>query len=199
MGRPKKKQLAGIELSGTIAKPIDDTSLILPFIRDLDSPEFKTALNERADRLHQLRIAKLPELARQLGMAVERYDFSTHSGLMVFYAQIALNMAVKFQIPGFLEVKAKWSREIVKLAMDGGDARKRLGLSNPDLEACLIVVQGLDSELTRPGRKTAAIKRAKTLRNLVSILRRRLAREESARQANEQRRKTAPAASTSLH
>jgi hypothetical protein len=175
MARQKRTQF-----TGTIAQPIDDSALILSLAYDLDSPEGKKAQEEWDDRLHGLRVEKMPELARQLGMQLEKFDLTTHTGLMVFYATIAMNLAVEFKIPGFFLVRSKWQREVVKSAMKGGDIRKRLGLPNPDLTACLLVVQALYPDLARAGRKSEATRRAKTLRNQVSKLRQRLNREAAA-------------------
>jgi hypothetical protein len=110
-------------------------------------------------------------------MEVEKFDFSTHAGLMVFYGQLAVNLAIKLRVPGFLEIAPKWSPTIVMAALVEGEKRKQRRMPNPDFSACLEIVRALDPDLARTGRGSEATRRAKTLRNLVSKLRQRLKRE----------------------
>jgi hypothetical protein len=172
MARQKRTQF-----TGALAHPIDDLKLIMPLGYHVDSPDFQKWVEDSTDRLHAIRMQKMPELARQLGMQIEKFDLTTHTGLMVFYGQLALNLAIAFGIPGFQTVRSKWPREWIKAALQDGDSRKLCGEPNPDLNACLFVVRFLDPDLRRSGRKTAAIRRAKTLRNQVSKLRQRLKAE----------------------
>jgi hypothetical protein len=116
----------------------------------------------------------MPELARQVGMQVDKFDLTTTGGLMVFYGQLSLNLALKLEIPGFLEIKQMWRRQMAYWALKDGDARKARGERDPDLTACLILVRALDRDLARKDRKREAIQRAKTLRNEVSKLRRKI-------------------------
>jgi hypothetical protein len=116
-------------------------------------------------------VDKLPELGRQLGMQVDKFDLATDHGLMVFYRQLALNLAVRFEIPGFMETEHKWDPAIVYFALQDAHRRRKRGEPDPALNACLMVVQGLDRKLRRKDQKLAAIQRAKTLRNEVNKLR----------------------------
>jgi hypothetical protein len=180
MGRRRKKLvIAGVEFTGTLAQPIDETDLIMPLGHEANSPEFQKWVDAAYDRRHRLQIQKMPELARQLGMQVEKFDLTTHAGLMVFYGQLALNLALKLGIPGFLEAEPKWPRAVVRAVLEDSELRRQRGEPNPDLKACLIMVRGLDPDLQRSGRKTAAIRRAKTLRNQVSKLRQSVKREQA--------------------
>jgi hypothetical protein len=160
--------------TGVVAEPIDDIGSLMPKFYPAGSPECQEWIDRQYDRLHQLRIKKLPELARQLGIQVDKFDLTTEQGLMAFYGQLALNLAVKFEIPGFIEIKTKWPRQIVYWALLDGDARRQRGEPDPDLTSCLFMVQAFDPKLSKKGKKTAAIRRAKTLRNEVSKLRQRL-------------------------
>jgi hypothetical protein len=128
----------------------------------------------------------MPELARQLGMQLDAYDLSTHTGLMQFYGDIALNLVIKFEIPGFLEVDPKWNRSIVlwtlvecEKAKLSGTNRLEPSRGTSDFEVCLWVVRELDRDLKRRVHETAAKKRARTLANRVSELRQRLKRERN--------------------
>jgi hypothetical protein len=157
--------------TGVLAEPIDDIASLMPKFYPVGSPECQEWLDRKYDRLHQVRIKKLPELARQLGMQVDKFDLTTEQGLMGFYGQLALNLALKLEIPGFMEIKPAWDRQIVYWAMLDGDARRQRGEPDPDLTSCLILVRLLDPELCKKGKKAATIRRAKTLRNQVSKLR----------------------------
>lgn len=189
MARSKRKQFAG--LSGSVMQPIDDLSLLLPIGYSLNSPEFQKALEDRRNRLFKMRVQKMPELARQLGVKVEAFDLSTTEGLMGFYGSLAVMLAMKFGIPGFLEAAPKWDPQIVIFAMQAGDTNKQRGIPNPDLTACLGVVRALDPDLARPGSKSRAMQRAKTLRNRVIKMRQRLARERQ-QQATAEAKAEAP-------
>jgi hypothetical protein len=181
MARRKRTQF-----TGTLAQPIDDIKLIMPL--DKAREDFEKWVEESTDRLHTIRIQKMPELARQLGMQVEKFDLTTHTGLMGFYGQLALNLAIASGIPGFQTVRSKWPREWIKAALQDGDSRRLRGEPSPDLTACLLIVRLLDPDLRRSSRKSTAIRRAKTLRNQVSKLRQRLGREAAA----EAKRNAAP-------
>jgi hypothetical protein len=188
MARPKKTHLPGITFTGSIAKPIDDIEIITPFRRDLalDSPEYQKLFDERWTKLHRLRVQKIPELARQLGLQVDKFDLTTERGLMVFYGQTLMNLAIKARIPGFLEVEPKWNRSLVMWTLVKCIQAKQRGERNAYLNTCLTIVRGWDPDLARIGRKAAAIRRAKTLHNEVTKLTKRLKREHAEKQAEKQ-------------
>jgi hypothetical protein len=165
MARSKRAK----QWTGILAEPINGP--IMPLKYPANSPEFEKWLDAKCLSLHRLRVEKMPELARQLGMQVDKFDLTTHRGLMVFYGQLALNLALKLEIPGYMEAKPKWPREIVYAAMQDGNARRARGERDPDLTACLFMVRAFDRNLRRNGERPAAIRRAKTLRNEVSKLR----------------------------
>jgi hypothetical protein len=170
MARSKKAK----RWTGVLAEPIDDIWSLMPKFYPVGSPEFQEWIDRKHKRLHQLRINKMPELARQLGMQVDKFDLTTTDGWMVFYGQLALILALELEIPGFMEIKPKWDRKIVYWALLDGDARRKRGERDPDLTSCLFLVQLLDPELCKKGQKPAAIRRAKTLRNEVSKLRQKI-------------------------
>jgi hypothetical protein len=120
----------------------------------------------------------MPELGRQLGMKVDKFDLTTPDGLMVFLTDLVLRLALKLEIPAFMWPSSRWHRQIVYWALLDGDARRARGERNPDLTSCLSFVQLLDSKLKR--NKSAAIRRAKTLRNEVSKLRRKFKAQAAA-------------------
>ena len=188
MARQKKSSF-----TGSIAKRIDDTGCIVPLGYALDLPEFRKILDDRWDRLFKLRMQKMPELAQQLGMDLKKFDLTTDAGLVAYYATIALNLAVKFEIPGFLEVEPKWNPSIVMAALMESEKAKLRDEPNPDFNACLQTVKAIDPDLARPGRKTLAEKRARTLRNKVSALRQRLKREHHERETAEAKKQAAAA------
>jgi hypothetical protein len=170
MARSKRaKQWAGV-----LAEPIDDIETLMPKPYPMGSPESEKWLRRRAHRLYQLRIAKMPELARQLGMPVDTYDRTTKDGLMRFYTHLALKLAVKLEIPGFMQANRKWPPELVYWALVDGDARRTRGERDPDFTSCLDLIQHWDPRLRQRGKKAAANQRAKTLRNEVSKLRQRV-------------------------
>jgi hypothetical protein len=161
--------------TGALAVPIDDDiGTLMPNRYPVGSPECEQWIDRRADRLHQLRTAKIPELGRQVGMRVDKFDLTTPDGLIAFYTDLVLRLALKLEIPGFMQLKPKWPRQVVYWALLDGDARKVRGERDPDLASCLSLVRRWERGLLRKGKKAAAIRRAKTLRNEVSKLRRKI-------------------------
>src|SRR5262245_20755451 len=108
MARSRKAK----QWTGVLAESIDDIETLMPKPYEMGSPESEKWLHRRAHRLYQPRIAKMPELARQLGMPVDTHPTTT-DGLMVFYQYLALKLALKLEIPGFMEVNRKWPRDLV--------------------------------------------------------------------------------------
>jgi hypothetical protein len=166
----KQKQWTGI-----LAEPIDrGFETLIPKPYPTGSPEAEEWIDRQARLMFRQQIAKIPKLARQLGMQLSEFDFATPDGLTVFLMDLVLRLALKLEIPGFMLPKSKWHRQIVYWALLDGDARRAHGERDPDLTACLNSVQRWDPKLRRNGQKTAAIRRAKTLRNEVSKMRRKL-------------------------
>jgi hypothetical protein len=157
--------------TGVLAEPIaDDVGTLAPQRYPVGSPEAEEWIGRRARHMSRLQIQMLPELARQLGMKVHKFDLTTTDGLTVFLTDLVLRLALKLEIPSFMLPKSKWPRQIVYWALLDGDARRAHRERDPDLTSCLGFVQLLDSKLKR--NKSAAIRRAKTLRNEVSKMRR---------------------------
>jgi hypothetical protein len=146
MARTKKAK----QWTGTLAEPIDDVFLVMPMGLPVNS--LPNWIELYSDRLHRLRIEKMPELARQLGMQVDTFDLTTEHGLMVFYRQLAMGLARKLEIPGFIAAKPKWPRAMVLAAMEEGDARRSRRERDPDFAACLSWVRAADPDLARKDR-----------------------------------------------
>ena len=169
MARSRKAK----QWTGVLAEPIDDDiGTLMPKPYPEDSPEAEKWIRRRARHWGRLRITMLPELGRQVGMKVDKFDLSTPDGLMVFVTDLVLRLALKLEIPAFMVPRSKWHRQIVYWTLQKGEAKRARRERNPDLAACLDQVQLLDPKLKR--NKLAAIRRAKTLRNEVFKMRRKL-------------------------
>jgi hypothetical protein len=152
MARRKKTQFTGM-----LAQQIDDTTFNTALgAFEADSAEFNRRLQERSTRLYGLRLDKMPELGRQLGIDVAACDLKTHLGKAALYSLIAIELAIKLEIPGFMLTKPKWPPELVNYAMIHGHNCKKLGEPNPDLNVCLDIVRTLYPDLARPGRGSEA-------------------------------------------
>jgi hypothetical protein len=167
MARSKKAK----QWTGVLAEPIeDDVGTLAPKRYPVGSPEAEEWIGRRARHVDRLRIAKIPALARQLG---SKFDF-TPDGLTVFLMDLVLRLALKLEIPGFMWPSPKWPLQLVYWAMLDADVRRARRERDPDLIACLNFVQRWEPELHRNRQKTPAIRRAKTLRNEVFKLRRKI-------------------------
>jgi hypothetical protein len=130
------KSLNGKKFEGVLAEPIDD-GLFMPLMKD--DPAWPVYLQAVEIKRRQLRLDKMPALARHLGIDVERFnlaDPANVSGLMMFYATIAEKLAGQI-IPGFQnKPRGKQPREIVRLIRKAIDHVKDNGGAESDLEAC---------------------------------------------------------------
>jgi hypothetical protein len=171
-----------------LAKPID-IGLIMP-MTGLNSTEFQKYLQEHADKLIEARRAKFWALFNHFGLQLGP-DFNPDDVKYMgqIWAALAMNLAVA-HVPGFQEKPRdrKWPPEMVMLTLSIANWQKANKRQNSDLPACLEIVQGFNPELKRSGRKSEALRRAKTLRNRVSKLRQKLERERRAREAAEAKR-----------
>jgi hypothetical protein len=103
------KSLNGKKFSGALATPID-TGLIVPLNRkDLWAEHTARHLGE----LRRQRMAKMPHLARHLGIQFDHLDLTKHADMVSFYGCVAENLA-RLLIPGFQEKRAgKWPDDVV--------------------------------------------------------------------------------------
>jgi hypothetical protein len=107
-------------------------------------------------------------LAKALGIQLDHLDLSKLPHLTAFYECIAMNFAV-LVCPGFQEKKhGKYPREIVRWLLVVIEAGKQDGRYRTDLDGCLEFVKTNEQELARPANRAQLLRRAKTLRNLVS-------------------------------
>jgi hypothetical protein len=162
------KSLNGKKFEGVLAEPID-TGMFMP-VR-LDDSAWPTYLQAHTMAMISLRLAKMPALARHLGIDVELYNLSDPSnglGLMMLYGRIAQELAGHI-IPGFMEKpRGKHPREIVRLIRRAVDAMKEHGKAGSDLEACRNFLKFETPDLGRPGKKSELEKKARSLCNLVA-------------------------------
>jgi hypothetical protein len=157
--------LNGKELSGELTQPID-RGLYMPFLGAVGSPDGAKYLAERKKELRRLRAAKMPALARHLGIDVDRFNLSPENGLgwMMMYAVIAERLTEEL-IPGFQER----SRGILPLEVLG-QARiaiallKLQGKVKSQLEACEEIIKLWNPELAKPGCQSELKRKADSLR-----------------------------------
>ena len=87
MARSRKAR----QWTGELAEPlVEDVETLMP--KPYETPE--EWLHRRARHVEQQRIAKLPELGRQLGMKVDEYDLTTPNGLTAFYQHLVLRLVL---------------------------------------------------------------------------------------------------------
>jgi hypothetical protein len=153
-----RKQLNLPKWSGELAKPID-----IPSLWGLLNPK---PLDERWVEVSKARIAKLPALARALGLPPEPREAAREA----WYAAIAVELAA-LVCPGF-QVKLPSS----KLFHRGNigwwfvliEKWKRDGRFKSDLEGCAEILKLTQPELARPHNKAELRQRARTFANLIT-------------------------------
>ena len=172
------KSLNGKKFDGPLATPID-TGFFFPL--GLPKDQWQQYIDKHLDELHRRRIAKVPYLARHLGIKFEHLDLSKYPDMVAFYGCIVENIA-RLLIPGFEENKdGKWPRAIVRRALEEIERGKRLGEYASDLEGCKYMMMLIEPDLARPRNKSQLEQRAKTLRNLVAKQRAGLKRDHAAK------------------
>lgn len=103
------KSLNGRKFAGALAEPID-TGVVFPLGRKDLWQEFS---DKHFEELRRQRMAKMPDLARHLGIKFEHLDLSRQADMVSFYGCIAENLA-RLLVPGFQEKRAgRWPAEIV--------------------------------------------------------------------------------------
>jgi hypothetical protein len=171
------KSLNGKKFEGPLATPID-TGIIFPLGRKDLWPEYS---DKNFDELCRQRTAKMPYLARHLGIQFEHLDLSSHAGMVSFYGCIVENLAALL-IPGFQAKKrGKWPAEIVVRILVAIEKGKQGGEFASDLEGCICVMKLEEPELARPQNKTELVRKAKTLRNRVAKQRAKFKRAHAAK------------------
>jgi hypothetical protein len=162
------KSLNGKKFEGVLAEPIDH-ELFMPLVPD--DPAWPLYLQARAAVMLERRLDKMTALARHLDVDLKPFnlaDPANVTGLMMFYAVVATQLA-SHVVPGFSEQpRGKHPREIIRLTRRAADAAKASGKIVNDLEFCRYVLKAEVPDLARPGRKGELEKRAKSLRNLIA-------------------------------
>jgi hypothetical protein len=145
--------------------------------------DWQKYLLESHEELRRQRMAKMPDLARHLGIDVEQFglpDPANGIGLMMLYAQIALDLASQ-AVPGFQEKpRGKHPREVIRLIRKAVDVMKENGKVKSDLDACRNFLKFEKPDLARPHNQTELEKKAESLCNLISKDRANAERAESA-------------------
>jgi hypothetical protein len=153
-----RKKLNLPKWSGELAKPID-----IPSLYGLLNPK---PLEERWLEVVKARVAKLPALARALGLRPGPPETAREA----WYAEIAVELAV-LVCPGF-QVKPPSSK-----LLDRGkigiwflfiEKWKRDGSVKSDLEGCTEILKFAHTELKRPRNKAKLRRRARTFANLIA-------------------------------
>ena len=178
------RSLKGKKFTGPLAEPID-TDIIVPLNRkDL----WKEYSDKRLAELHRLRMAKMPHLARHLGIQFEHLDLTKHADMVSFYGCIAENLAVLL-IPGFQEKRAgKWPADMVMQVLVTIEKGKHLGSFSSDLEGCKAVLKQMEPKLASLANRTQLNGSALTLQNRVVALRTKLKRDHAKKQLHKKQR-----------
>jgi hypothetical protein len=113
-------------------------------------------------------MAKMPDLARHLGVKFEHLNLTKDADRALFYGSIAENLAALL-IPGFQETRAgKWPFEMVFQILCVIQDQKRCEIIGSDLEGCIEIIKQIDPELARPQNRSQLEKKARSLRNRVA-------------------------------
>jgi hypothetical protein len=140
------KSLNDKALSGELIEPID-TGLFMPlWLEEPLTPEheddWRRYLLAKDKELRHLRMAKMPALARHLGIDVEALNLgpANGTGWALLYAAVAEKLTAEL-IPGFQEKsRGEWPREFIhaaRLAIDTIKEKTRIS----DFDACMQILQ----------------------------------------------------------
>ena len=157
--------LNGKELAGELTQPIDH-GLYMPFLGAVGSREWAKYLAERKKELRRRRTAKMPALARHLGIDVDRFNLSPENGLgwMMLYAVIAERLTEEL-IPGFQEKsRGTLPREVLGQARIAIALLRVKGNVQSQLEACEEIIKLWYPQLAKPGCKSELKRKADSLR-----------------------------------
>jgi hypothetical protein len=167
------KSLLGKKFEGALAEPIDD-GFFMP-VR-LDDPAWPIYLQAKAIKLQQLRLDKMPALARHLDINfadVEKIVAVTAPppnafALGLYYYLIAEKLASHL-VPGFQEKpRGKHPREIVRAIREMADALKEAGKVGSDEEAAENFLKLEKPDLAKPHNQTELKKQVQSLCNRIS-------------------------------
>lgn len=167
MASKPAKSLNGKKLSGELLKPIDHGLYMPP---DPNSPERPNYLAEINKELRRQRMAKMPDLARHLGIDIGALDLSTDDGpdWAILLGAVALGLAAAV-IPGFQEkLRGKHPREIIRLGRVTIDAVKMRKPGISDFDACREIIKLERPEMASPGRQNELDAEARQMMNRMS-------------------------------
>jgi hypothetical protein len=161
--------LKGKKLSGSLAAPID-TGVIVPNPReDLCEQRRAPFVERHRAELRRLRMAKIPDLARHLGINFEHLDLTKPDEMTALCVDTALSLAGQL-IPGFQEKGAAriWSDASIFNILIDVEQQKQRGEIATDLEGCMLKISELYPETKSRSERT---RKAKTLQNRIAGLR----------------------------
>jgi hypothetical protein len=176
------RTLKGKRLSGPLATPID-TSAIIPLSRDDLWAEY---FERHFADLRRQRMAKMPELARHLGINFEHLDAANPDDMVLLCSCIGLELA-RLVIPGFQEKPGGlWRRSKDFAILVEIEKLKQRGTITSDFNGCIMYLTKRDPELARPHNETELKQKARTLQNRVAGLRAELKRAVARRDWEEE-------------
>ncbi|HEY5036064.1 MAG TPA: hypothetical protein VII74_02905 [Chthoniobacterales bacterium] len=164
------KSLNGKKLEGVLGEPIDLISFEL--VPGLHSQAEIEAYRSRKHReLFDLRGAKIPDLARHLGLdlASDAYRGADGRETLLEFTLMAL---AKETVIGFQQKReGKWPRARVFWGLQSIDALKKAGVFKNDLTACESLLQAERPELAKRSAKAELKAEAIQFRTRITTLR----------------------------
>jgi hypothetical protein len=159
-----QKKLKLPKWSAELARPIDIPGLSL---LDPKPPDERWA--EVLAEVPKARVAKLPALAKALGLPPGPRDASSLAALAAWYSAIAVELAVPV-CPGFqlkLPSSKLFHREKIGFWFAYIEKLKRDGRVKSDLEGCTKILEETQPELARPHNEAKLRQQARTFANLI--------------------------------
>jgi hypothetical protein len=166
----KPPHLAGKPLEGALAEPIDILTLGLP-AAVAHPDEVKKYRDLKNQQLFDARRAKIPDLARHLGLDPDS-DAYRGAGGRETLLEFTLMALARATVLGFQQKKeGKWEASFVFWAMRGADQLKTQGRFENDHDFCVALLVDETPELGKRSRKAELHANARQLQNHISKLR----------------------------
>src|SRR5882757_9003343 len=146
------KSLNGKKLEGVLAEPIDLVRFgLIPGLHSQD--EIEAYRSREAHDLFDLRRAKIPLLARHLGLDPDSEAYRGAGGRELLL-ELTLMALARETVMGFQEKKeGKWPRARVFWGLQSIDAAKKAGVFKNDLTACESLLKFERPELVKRSAK----------------------------------------------
>jgi hypothetical protein len=164
------RSLNGKKLEGALAEPIDLMRFeLVPGVHSQDEIEAYRSSKNR--ELFDLRRAKIPDLARHLGLdpASDAYRGADGRELLL---ELTLMLLARETVIGFQQKdEGKWPRARVFWALQSIDALKKSGRFKDDLTACESLLRFERPELAKRSAKAELKAEAIQFRNRITKLR----------------------------